>query len=111
MGGCFGTAVFGALYANELPRQLALGFGGAGSSILTIPPRSGHPRLLHTLPASQLAIALHAIAASIQGVYRWAIPFGILAVFLSLTLPEIKLRSSVHPVADEIPLSNADPTI
>ena len=42
-------------------------------------------------------------------VYRWAIPFGVLAVALSLTLPEIKLRTSVHPVADEIPLSNADP--
>lgn len=109
MGGCFGTAVFGALYANELPRELAKGFGAAGSRVLKIPSAEWTPTLLKTLPTSQLHIALHAIALSIQDVYRWAIPFGVLAVALSLTLPEIKLRTSVHPVADEVPLSNADP--
>jgi MFS family permease len=109
MGGCFGTAVFGALYANELPRELAKGFGAAGSRVLKVPSAEWTPTLLKTLPTSQLHIALHAIALSIQDVYRWAIPFGVLAVALSLTLPEIKLRTSVHPVADEVPLSNADP--
>ena len=109
MGGCFGTAVFGALYANELPHELAKGFGAAGAKALKVPPSEWTPTLLKTLPLHQLHIALHAIALSIQDVYRWAIPFGVLAVALSLTLPEIKLRTSVHPVADEIPLSNADP--
>jgi EmrB/QacA subfamily drug resistance transporter len=109
MGGCFGTAVFGALYANELPHELAEGFGATGSKVLKVAPSEWTPQLLKTLPTSQLHIALHAIALSIQDVYRWAIPFGVVAVALSLTLPEIKLRTSVHPVADEIPLSNADP--
>ena len=36
---------------------------------------------------------------------------GLVAVALSLTLPEVKLRTSLHPVADEIPLSNADPVL
>jgi EmrB/QacA subfamily drug resistance transporter len=109
IGGCFGTAVFGALYANELPRQLAAGLGVSGAKGLTLAPSSWTPTLLKKLPASELHVILHAIAASIQVVYRWAIPFGILAVLLSLTLPEIKLRESVHPVANEVPMSNADP--
>jgi hypothetical protein len=111
MGGSFGTAVFGALYANELPHQLASGFGVAGSPILGIAPSSFTPELLKKLPPAELTIILHAIAGSIQDVYRWAVPFGIVAVFLSLTLPEIKLRTSVHPIADEVPMSNADPLL
>lgn len=109
IGGCFGTAVFGALYANQLPRQLASGLGASGVKGLKLAPSSWTPTLLKKLPANQLHAILHAIAASIQMVYRWAIPFGILAVLLSLTLPEIKLRESVHPVANEVPMSNADP--
>ncbi len=111
MGGSFGTAVFGALYANELPHQLASGFGVAGSPILGLAPSSFTPELLKKLPPGELSIILHAIASSIQKVYLWAIPFGIIAIFLSLTLPEIKLRTSVHQVADEVPMSNADPLL
>jgi EmrB/QacA subfamily drug resistance transporter len=111
MGGSFGTAVFGALYANELPHQLAAGFGVAGSPILKIAPSSWTPELLKKLPPAELSIILHAIAGSIQELYRWAIPFGGIAILLSLTLPEIKLRSSVHPIADEVPMSNADPLL
>lgn len=109
MGGSFGTAVFGALYSNELPRQLASGFGVAGSPILKIAPSSWTPEILKKLPPRELSIILHAIAGSIQEVYRWGIPFGVVAILLSLTLPEIKLRTSVHPIADEVPMSNAEP--
>ncbi len=59
----------------------------------------------------ELRIILRAIAHSIQIVYIWAIPFGVIAVLLSLTLPEVSLRESVHPVADEIPLSSTDPLL
>jgi FlaG/FlaF family flagellin (archaellin) len=54
---------------------------------------------------------MHAVSGSIAEIYRFAIPIGVLAVILSLTLPEIKLRTSLHPVADEIPMSNADPLL
>lgn len=109
IGGCFGTAVFGALYANELPRALAAGFGASGSKLLNVPSAQWTPKLLKTLPPDQLRVVLHSVASSIQDVYRYAIPFGVIAVLLSLTLPEIKLRGSVHPIADEVPMSNADP--
>ena len=52
---------------------------------------------------------VHAISSSISHIYLLAIRVGVAALLLSLTLPEVKLPTSLHPVADEIPLSNADP--
>jgi EmrB/QacA subfamily drug resistance transporter len=109
IGGSFGTAVFGALYANELPRQLALGF--RGHAVPALSPSSFTPDALRHLPAPVLAIVLHSITTTIQHIYRVATPIGVVAVLASLTLPEIKLRTSLHPVADEVPLSNADPLV
>ncbi len=109
IGGSFGTAVFGALYANELPHQLAAGFKGYPVPIGKLSPSGFTPAALHKLPAPELAIILHAIASTIQHIYLVATPFGILAILLSLTLPEIKLRTSLHHIADEVPMSNADP--
>jgi hypothetical protein len=66
---------------------------------------------LHALPAKALYVIVHAISSSISHIYLLAIPVGVVAVLLSLTLPEVKLRTSLHPVADEVPLSNADPLV
>jgi hypothetical protein len=57
---------------------------------------------LRKLPSNVLAVIVHAIAASIQQIYRWV-------VALSLLLAEVKVRASLYSVADEIPMSNADP--
>lgn len=111
IGGSFGTAVFGALYANELPRQLAAGFKSHGISPGQISSTLWTPAALHRLPAPVLSVILRAIASSIQTIYRWTVPIGVLGVILSLMLPEIKLRTSLHPVADEVPMSNADPLV
>jgi EmrB/QacA subfamily drug resistance transporter len=109
IGGSFGTAVFGAIFTNELPRQLAAGIKSSHYSG-TLPPASQWtPTELRTLPAQALNVIVHAISSSISHIYLLAIPVGVVALLLSLTLPEVKLRTSLHPVADEIPLSNADP--
>ena len=109
IGGSFGTAVFGALYVNELPRQLTLALHGRPVSGPTLAPSQWTPSALNHLPPAAKSVIIHAISNSIEQIYRWAVPFGVLAVVLSLFLPEIKLRASLHPIADEIPLSNADP--
>lgn len=108
MGGSFGTAVFGALYANELPRQLAAGLRLHHLSTALPSPTRWTPKNLRHLPVDALSVILHAIAGSIGQIYRFSVPFGLLAVVLSLTLPEVKLRTSLHPVADEIPMSNVN---
>ncbi len=111
IGGSFGTAIFGALYLNDYPRQLAAGFARIGVSKPAVNLSSITPTTLKRLPPDQLQVVLNAISVSIQSIYHWAVPVGVVAVALSLTLPEIKLRASVHPVADEVPMSNADPTL
>ena len=111
IGGSFGTAVFGALYVNSLPHQLAVGLR-ANPSVTSLPsPLKWTPKNLRRLPSNELSVIIHAVSGSIAEIYRFAIPIGVLAVILSLTLPEIKLRTSLHPVADEIPMSNADPLL
>ncbi len=111
IGGSFGTAVFGALYANDLPHQLATGVATHPSVAPYIKPSSFTPAGLHRLPPSALQVVLHAMTSTIQGIYRVATPIGLLAVVVALTLPEIQLRTHLHPVAEEVPLSNADPLL
>ena len=111
IGGSFGTAVFGAVFINELPRQLAAGVKSSGYRGALPPASHWTPAALRHLPLQALSIIVHAIATSISHIYFLAVPVGLVAVALSLTLPEVKLRTSLHPVADEIPLSNADPVL
>jgi len=111
IGGSFGTAVFGAIFSNELPRQLAAGVASAHYTG-TLPVASHWtPVTLRQLDPTALGIIVHAISSSISHIYVLAIPVGVVALLLSLTLPEVKLRTSLHPVADEVPMSNADPTL
>jgi hypothetical protein len=46
-------------------------------------------------------VILHALSKSISDVYLWAIPVGLLALALSLTLPEVALRTGMRPSNDE----------
>jgi hypothetical protein len=111
IGGSFGTAVFGAIFANELPRQLVSGLK-ATHYVGALPPASQWaPTKLRSLAPKALYVIEHAISSSISHIYLLAIPVGVVAVLLSLTLPEVKLRTSLHPLADEVPLSNADPLL
>ena len=111
IGGSFGTAVFGALYVNELPRHLASGLKGHPLTSPLLAPSLWTPKNLRRLPLNELSIILHAITGSIDDIYRFAVPIGVLAVILSLTLPEVALRTSLHPIANEVPMSNADPLL
>lgn len=108
IGGSFGTAVFGALYVNVLPRELAKGLATHTYTGKLLSPSLWNAQSLKALPVAELLIILHAIAGTIQTIYRWALPFGILAVILSLTLPEVRLRTSLHQIGDDIPMSNAE---
>jgi EmrB/QacA subfamily drug resistance transporter len=94
IGGVFGVAIFGSIFANRLgywlPRDL---------------PRSAHlnttsaEKLLHLSPAKleKLPAAVHsglidAFASSLHTVFLWAVPFGIAAFLVSLLLREVPLR-------------------
>jgi len=97
IGGSFGTAVFGALFTNELAHKFhAYASHGSLPSFSSMTPAQ-----LRRLPSSALVFIREALSQSISSIYLWAIPVGLLALVLSLTLPEIRLRSSLHHGADE----------
>jgi hypothetical protein len=101
IGGSFGTAVFGALFTNVLPHQLHRNLAALHVSTALPPSSSWTPKILHLLPPRVLHAILESISSAIHTVFRYAMPVGILAFLLSLTLPNLKLRG--HAGADEAP--------
>jgi MFS family permease len=90
IGGSFGVATFGALFANLLPERLAESAGSSSSvgDIRALSDSAG----LHSLPPEAQAQILHAVASSLDGVFLAAVPIVALAFVLSLLLPEVPLR-------------------
>ena len=94
IGGSFGAAVFGAIFANVLVGNLVRHLGharlpdGLASSSIT-------PAILDKLPA----IARHGVAAayaeSIQTVFMIAAPIGFVAFLASWLIPQLELRQGV----------------
>jgi EmrB/QacA subfamily drug resistance transporter len=98
IGGSFGTAVFGAIFANALVGNLAdqlrpLGIssipGGAAGQI-------DNPVLIARLPPEVHHAVSVAIADTIDNVFLIGVPIAFLAFCLSWLLPEIELRKSVR---------------
>jgi len=101
IGGSFGTAIFGAFFSNEFPVKVARGLAAIHYTG-TVPSLSKlTPSALHLLSPTVLFVILHALSKSISDVYLWAIPVGLLALALSLTLPEVALRTGMRPSNDE----------
>jgi MFS family permease len=94
IGGSFGTAVFGAVFANVLVGNLASSLHG-----LSLPPGvtaagGASPAALDQLPPAVHAAYISGYAASLQTVFLVAVPFGALAFLLSWTLKDIPMRTT-----------------
>lgn len=92
LGGSFGTAIFGAVYSNILPNRLSHHIAETGHAVTLPPADRWTPEVLMHLPPTSLHIILSSIAETIQTVFRYTLPFGVLAFILSLTLPHVTLR-------------------
>ncbi len=95
IGGCFGTAVFGAIFSNLLVTNVlsALHLKAAPPGLVI---NSENPSVIHHLPAAVQAGVISGIAHTIQTVFLVAVPIALLAFLLSWTLPEIELRKSIR---------------
>ena len=99
IGGSFGVAIFGAIYANVLPHRI---HANLGSHVPTKGVGSLTPELLRSLPAPiQHGLTL-SISEAIQTVFLYAVPFGLLAFGLSWLLPEVELRATVRVGRDPV---------
>jgi EmrB/QacA subfamily drug resistance transporter len=97
IGGSFGTAVFGAIFANVLTGNLARYLHG-----IAVPPNVAsqidNPKLLaHATPIVRAGVT-QAIAHSIDKVFVIGVPIAFVAFLLSWLLPEVELRKSVRTV-------------
>jgi EmrB/QacA subfamily drug resistance transporter len=104
IGGSFGTAIFGAIFANVLAGNLARHLHG-----LALPrgfsAADATPALLSHLPAVVRAGFTAGYAESIQTVFLIAVPIAALAFLASWLIPQVELRrwsetSSSIPQAD-----------
>jgi EmrB/QacA subfamily drug resistance transporter len=97
IGGSFGTAVFGAIFANAFAGNLRHYLHG-------IPMPAGlsgqldNPKLLATAPPTVRLAIDQAISHTIDTVFIVGVPIAALAWLLTWLLPEIELRRSVRTV-------------
>ncbi|HEX4244405.1 MAG TPA: DHA2 family efflux MFS transporter permease subunit, partial [Acidimicrobiales bacterium] len=95
IGGSFGTAVFGAIFANAVVRNilnsLHLTSAPAGFSL-----NADNPSAIHQLPASIQSGVVHGIAHTISTMFLIGVPIAFVAFLLSWTLPEVALRKSIR---------------
>ena len=91
IGGSFGTAIFGAIFANVLVGNLASHLHG-----ITLPQgfssADATPALLKHLPAAVHAGFVAGYAESIQTVFLIAVPIAALAFLFSWLIPQVELK-------------------
>ena len=95
IGGCFGTAVFGAVYANLVVRNVL-----SALHLTKAPPgfnlNADNPSAIHHLPPVVQAGVISGIAHTIQTLFLIGVPIAFVAFLLSWTLPELELRKSIR---------------
>src|SRR6185312_11882955 len=113
IGGSFGTAIFGAIFANVLVGNLANHLHGvslpAGFSAADVTPGA----LAH-LPAAVHQGFVAGYAESIQTVFLIAVPIAVLAFLASWLIPQVELKQWAAPAAtaatgvDDVPATVHD---
>jgi EmrB/QacA subfamily drug resistance transporter len=95
IGGSFGTAVFGTIFASLILSNILRGI-----HVAKAPPgfnvNAEDPAAIHRLPAALQAGVVEGIAHTVQTVFLIGVPIAFVAFLLSWTLPELELRKSIR---------------
>ncbi len=94
IGGAFGTAIFGAIFSNQLASHLASLASRLSSGIN--PSRAESVAAIHHLPTALRVEVVHAYAQSLSTVFLVTVPMVALAFLLSWLLPEVRLRTTTQ---------------
>jgi EmrB/QacA subfamily drug resistance transporter len=95
LGGSFGTAAFGAVFASRLSEQLAARLpAGAGARLPAAGIDAITPALVHTLPPPVRAGFIGAYVHALAPAFSYLVPLALMAFALAWLLPELPLRSS-----------------
>ncbi|HWF16698.1 MAG TPA: MFS transporter [Acidimicrobiales bacterium] len=104
IGGSFGTAVFGAIYAIVFNHTFAPTLAKVPAAVLrSFNPQALDPALLNKLKSTAAGLAffdkyIGAVTHSVQTVFLVAVPISFFAFLLSFLLPEVPLRRTVETV-------------
>jgi EmrB/QacA subfamily drug resistance transporter len=113
LGGSFGVSVFGAVFSAMLTSRLAAflpsgALAGAGFNPESL---SASPERLRMLPPELLDPTVRALSEAITAVFLYSVPVLLVGFLISLMVPEVALRDSIHagppveapgPVEDDI---------
>ncbi|GAA1567273.1 MFS transporter [Actinomadura kijaniata] len=95
IGGSFGVAVFGSVFANRLAENMTdLVRRGGVPANFDASAVQANPALMERLPARARADILHAYSEAIHTVFLWAVPVAIVAAVLTWFLRETPLRGA-----------------
>jgi MFS family permease len=95
LGGSFGTAAFGAVFASRLAEQLAARLpADAGARLPAGGVNAITPALVHTLPPPVRAGFVGAYVDALAPVFGYLVPVALVAFALAWLLPELPLRSN-----------------
>jgi EmrB/QacA subfamily drug resistance transporter len=98
IGGSFGTAVFGAIFANVLAGNLTHALQGKSLPTGVSAASGASPAVLDALPKAVHDAYVSGYSASLRTVFLVAVPIGIVAFALSWTLKELPLRATTRAV-------------
>ena len=94
IGGAFGVAVLGAVFANRLISQLKLHATSAELKLVSGSNVTANPAQIDHLPAAQRTFVVGAFSHSVETAFLVAVPFAVLGFILSWLIKEIPLRTT-----------------
>jgi EmrB/QacA subfamily drug resistance transporter len=94
VGGSFGVAIFGTIFASRLSHELA----HLPQSVVARLGGGVHlsPAAARRLPPAVHADFLHAFAHALHGVFLWGTAIAVIPFILSWFLKEVPLRTTLH---------------
>src|SRR5437870_10413679 len=103
VGGSFGVAIFGTIFASRLASQLSRlphsVTARLGSGVHLNPQQARH------LPPAVHADFLYAFAHALHGVFLFGMALAVVPFVLSWLLKEVPLRTTVAPGVDQAPVA------
>jgi EmrB/QacA subfamily drug resistance transporter len=103
IGGAFGVAVLGAVFANQLVTQLKAHATSSALTLISGASVTANPAQIQHLPAAQRAVVVSAFSHSVSSALWVAVPFVVFGFILSWLIKEIPLRTTafVDPTSPE----------
>jgi EmrB/QacA subfamily drug resistance transporter len=93
IGGAFGVAVLGAVFANRLIAQLKLHATAAELKLISGSSVTANPSQIEHLPPAQRTFVVSAFSHSVETAFLVAVPFVVVGFILAWLIKEIPLRT------------------